>query len=412
MHLHLTVICFELFCTVLVLRRWFIVGYIYLYYEKISRIKNKEIQTMNYKEILLELYEEANKQTLSTLKLPVNVIEHIEKVAQNCFTQKGVYTVFITLAIYKICHPEQDIRNHQTQIKNGFSGRTIDTQHITPTLKELGLPSMAESGWLTRSLEQPYPYTLDYVGKISNKGVKKSFLELIDAIETTYISPSDILVELFRQIIVIQQKNKVTITPIKNPDSLTISKAISLLDSHFSYNYNTFGGSKLPVIAFYAMYEILIKELSRYDNSELKPLGSHTASDRTSKSSGDIEIYKKGVLFESIEIKLDKEINANIVRIAREKIIKYNPSRYYILSYFNVNEEERLDINNIVDDVKNKHGCQIVINGVIPSLKYYMRLITDLQEFFSKYSSLVENDTELKSIHKSKLNELVKGLAK
>jgi DNA (cytosine-5)-methyltransferase 1 len=46
----------------------------------------------------------------------------------------------------------------------GFSGRRIDTQYITPTLKELGLPAMAESGWLTRSLEQPYPYTLDYNG--------------------------------------------------------------------------------------------------------------------------------------------------------------------------------------------------------------------------------------------------------
>jgi len=50
---------------------------------------------------------------------------------------------------------------------------------ITPTLKELGLPSMAESGWLTRSLEQPYPYTLGYKGKISGKGIKEAFLNLL-----------------------------------------------------------------------------------------------------------------------------------------------------------------------------------------------------------------------------------------
>lgn len=56
----------------------------------------------------------------------------------------------VTLIVYKILHPQQDIRNHQTQIKGGFSGRTIDTKYITPTLKELNLPSMAESGWLTR----------------------------------------------------------------------------------------------------------------------------------------------------------------------------------------------------------------------------------------------------------------------
>lgn len=66
--------------------------------------------------------------------------------AQNCFVQKGVYTVYVTLSVYKLIHSEQDIRNHQTQISGGFSGRTIDAAYITPTLKEVGLPSMAESG--------------------------------------------------------------------------------------------------------------------------------------------------------------------------------------------------------------------------------------------------------------------------
>ena len=111
-------------------------------------------------------------------------------------------------------HPKQDIRNHQTQIKKGFSARTIDTKFITPTLKELGLPSMAESGWLTRSLEQPHPYTLNYEGKISNKIVKESFLQLIDTVENNTLDPKYILVELFINIIRIQKSNIVTIKPL------------------------------------------------------------------------------------------------------------------------------------------------------------------------------------------------------
>jgi DNA (cytosine-5)-methyltransferase 1 len=51
----------------------------------------------------------------------------------------------------------------------------------------------------------------------------------------------------------------------------------------------------------------------------------------TSKSAGDIEIFNKDELFEAIEIKLDKPIDTNILRIAKEKIIKYNPKRYYII---------------------------------------------------------------------------------
>ena len=163
---------------------------------------------LNYNQILEELYNEAITKKIYSKELNTITIQNIETIAQNSFNQKGVFTVFVTLSIYKIIHPEQDIRNHQIQIKNGFSGRSIDTKYITPTLKKLGLPSMAESGWLTRSLEQPYPYNLDYEGKISNKAVKKAFLELVNDIEINQINPKYILVELFKLIIEEQGVNK------------------------------------------------------------------------------------------------------------------------------------------------------------------------------------------------------------
>ena len=39
------------------------------------------------------------------------------------------------------------------ELENGFSGRSFDKKIVTPTLRKLKLPCMAESGWLTRSLE-------------------------------------------------------------------------------------------------------------------------------------------------------------------------------------------------------------------------------------------------------------------
>ncbi len=365
---------------------------------------------MNYRKTLLSIYDSALNSNTSTLNILPTDLKNIKILAQNCFSQKGVYTVFVTLAIYKIHHSNQDIRNHQTQILNGFSGRSIDTQYITPTLKALDLPSMAESGWLTRSLEQPFPYTLDYNGKISNKQVKQAFLELIDSLEKKGVDPKDILIELFSQIINLQKENKVVIQPLKSPEKVTISKIIYVLNKHFSFKYQNFGGSKLPVIAFYAIYQIIIEEVSRYSYCLLKPIGSHTASDRTSKSAGDIEIFKNDMLFEAVEIKLDKTIDANILRIAKEKIIRYNPERYYILSYAEINKNEIDLINIIIEDVKEHHGCQIVINGIMPTLKYYLRLITNLACFLNNYSSLVENDSELKTIHKQKWNELIREL--
>lgn len=362
---------------------------------------------MDYKELLISIYNEAKQDNCYREKLSEKILNNINIIAEKCFNQKGVYTVLITLSIYKILHPEQDIRNHQTQIKNGFSGRTIDTQYITPTLKQIGLPSMAESGWLTRSLEQPYPFTLDYQGKIGNKEVKKAFLELVNTIEVEKVNPKYILVELFKQIIDIQQQNKIIIQTLTNADKLTISKVIDVLNYQFSFNYNVFGGSKLPVLAFYAIYQILIDEVIRYNNCTLKSLGSHTASDKSSKSAGDIEIFKSDKLFEVLEIKLDKSIDSNIVRVAEAKILKYNPERYYILSYLDIQKSELDIINDIINNLKNNHGCQIIINGIIASLKYYLRLISSLDKFINIYSQLIENDLELKTIHKQKWNELL-----
>lgn len=365
---------------------------------------------MNYKNKLIELYNEAKKNKSYASKLNNTTQNNIELIAEKCFTQKGVYTVLITLSVYKILNPNQDIRNHQTQIKNGFSGRTIDTQFITPTLKQLKLPSMAESGWLTRSLEQPYPYTLKYNGRVSNKRAKKAFLELIDDIETKQVKPKYIIVELLKSVIKIQEENKVIIKPLENPEKLTITKIIDTLNEQFSCRYEDFGGSKLPVLAFYAIYQMIINEISRYDGCDLKELGSHTASDRTSKSAGDIEVFKGEALFEAIEIKLDKEIDANILRIAEEKIIRYNPQRYYILSFFSIKEEDSQQIQEVITRVKEKHGCQIVINGIVPTIKYYLRLLSDLELFINSYSILIQEDLELKPCHKEKWKEMIQRL--
>lgn len=366
---------------------------------------------MNYDELLILIYDEAIQGKDYSNRLDKNTLEYIKTISEKCFNQKGVFTVLITLAIYKIKHPKQDIRLHQAGLENGFSARGIDTSYITPTLKKISLPSMTESGWLTRSLEQPYPYTLDYEGKIGNKKVKKAFLELINSIEVEKINPKFILVELFKQVIDIQKSNQIEILPLTNPEKLTISKLITLLDRQFSYKYETFGGSKLPVMAFYAIYQIIINEFSRYNGCMLKELGSHTASDRTSKSAGDIEISKDDKLFEAIEIKLDKPIDENILRIAREKIIKYNPKRYYILSYYEIKAEDKEVISEIIENVKNEHGCQIIVNGIMPTLKYYMRLISNLELFYKNYSKRIETDGELKPIHKKVWSNLVKELS-
>ncbi|MDO4783404.1 MAG: restriction endonuclease, SacI family [Capnocytophaga felis] len=361
---------------------------------------------MNHKQKLIEIYNRSSN-ILDIKNIQKNIAENINIIAEKSSTQKGVYTVLITLLVHKILFPNQDIRRHQANMEGGFSGRSIDTEFITPTLKELNLPSMAESGWLTRSLEQPYPYTLDYHGKISNLSVKKAFLEILDFIEKNPKKSESILRVLFNKSIEIQSSKNIKIIPLVNPERLTIEQIINVLFEQFIYNYKTHGGSKLPVLAFYSIYSCLIKELARYKGKRLGELGSHTASDRTSKSAGDIEIFENNSIFEAVEIKLNKQIDNTIVRVAIEKIYKHNPKRYYILSNEGIRLENQEEIDSLVRNVKNQHGCQIIINGLIPTLKYYLRLISNLEDFIKNYSVLIEKDKELQFIHKEKWNELI-----
>lgn len=281
---------------------------------------------MNHKQKLKNIY--SLSFSISDIKnVPQKYLEYILTIGEQAYKQKGVYTVLVTLLTHKSLFPEQDIRKHQSSMAGGFSGRTIDSQSITPTLKELGLPSMAESGWLTRSLEQPYPYNLDYQGKISNKVVKEAFLNIIDYVQKMPEQADDVLRLILNKVIELQAQSIVNITKLVNPETLDILTIISCLEEHISTKYRVRGGSKLPVLAIYAMYKSLINEVKRYENCVLGPLGSHTASDLTSRSSGDIEVFDcQGKVFESVEIKYDKEIDLTIIRIVYEKIRTFEES--------------------------------------------------------------------------------------
>jgi DNA (cytosine-5)-methyltransferase 1 len=357
---------------------------------------------MNHAELLKEIYNSA--LTLTSLDLSEEYQSLIEVIANNALNQKGVYTVLVTLLTHKIIAPNQDVRLHQKSMENGFSGRTIDTKHITPTLRELGLPCMAESGWLTRSLEQPYPYNFDYSGKIGEP-IKNAFLCILDYIEKNPNKAKPVLAYLLFCVIQKNKTNTVLITKIDDADTITIDSIIAFLEASFTYNYKKFGGSKLPVIAFHCIFQQLIDELKRYEGCTLNKLGSHTASDRTSKTAGDIEIFKNGELIEAIEIKLDKPINSDLMRQIQQKIYKHNPKRYCVFSSGHVIEADA--VKNIVNEIKENHGCQVIVNGVIPTLKYYLRLIMSLQYFINSFLIAVENDLELKPIHRTVIVELI-----
>ena len=269
---------------------------------------------------------------------------------------------------------------------------------------------MAESGWLTRSMEQPYPYNYSYNGKIYSV-LKIPFLDILDYIEKNPTMAYNCLRLLLHKVKEVSDKNAVAIIPLENPDGLTINKIMYALKTHFLAKYGTHNGAKLPVLAFHSIYTFLVKELARYNDCYLSPLSSLTACDRTNKASGDIEIFTNdGSLFEAVEIKLDKQIDKQIMRVVADKVYKWNPQRYYILSVNGIKSEDAEEINQIVFEIETKHGCQVIINGLLNTIKYYLRLLENLEEFIEQYSKEIEEDEELQVEHKKKWNELLQSM--
>lgn len=362
-------------------------------------------------EFLEQTYTEAMKTVGSDDRIKSDLdnetSNHLREILKRSESSKAVLTVIITSLVYKIQNPEQDIRNHQTSIENGYSGRTFDTKHITPFLKSVKFPAMAESGWLTRSLEQKVPYDSNYSGAIRPDSLKTAFLETIDFIQKGN-DLDKVLSFIFQGLIIKRNEQQIDLA---KPLNLPIVTIVDLLSKHFDTKYSAEGASRLPVLALYAAYQCLINETKRFEGKTLLEIESHTSADSRSGRIGDIDIVdEKEKAFEAVEVKHGIQITAQLVRDAFEKFKTTQVNRYYLLSTANIDTSQQVEIDQEVDRIKNIHGCHVIANGLTHSLKYYLRLLTDTSEFIENYVNLIENDTALKFEHKKQWNTIISGM--
>lgn len=315
----------------------------------------------------------------------------------------------MTLFSHKIIDPEQDIRNHQSKIKGGFAGRVKDTHYVTPFLKSVGFPAMAESGWLTRSLEQAHPYNLSFPGSISPQPIKDAFLRLIDQVQNRGVSSEEVLSYMLK--LLIKQRDDRNIE-LARPHSLSIANIIYVLEKHFNYKYSCHGASRLPTLAIYAAYKCMMEQVSRFENKMLCPLESHTSADSQSGQIGDIQVNNSnGLPFEGIEVKHLIQITPELILHAYEKFMAFHTERYYLLTTANMDLADWGNINKIIQQISRNHGCQVIVNGVYSSLKYYLRLLNDPAEFIDAYVELLKADENVKYPHETAWNEIISNLS-
>ena len=375
--------------------------------------------------ILEEAYQHAESGRNAYFGLSESQQKWVKTIVEKSESHKAVLAVLITSLTKKIETPTQDVRYHKTELSNGYSGRGFDTQHVTPFIQEkFRRLAMKESGWLTRSLEQVHAFTLDFPGKIRSKPVKEAFLEILNDIEENQTDPERYLYATFASLISLMERSKVDLGLLETAnanldqtpqtDTVTIDKIVNLLKYHFSYNYRVAGASRLPVLAVYSTYEMLMM-LERYEGKTLPPLKSHTTSDIKSGGIGDIEVLEKnGNFFEAVEIKHNIPISLTIVSSAYEKFADTSVCRYYLLTTAEPNVDNPKKVDQLVQQIHKQHGCEVIVNGILPSLKYYLRLLSNPKLFLDCYSKNLQLDfnqsTDIKETHLRFWSELLDSL--
>ena len=61
------------------------------------------------------------------------------------------------------------------------------------------------------------------------------------------------------------------------------------------------------------------------------------------------------------------------------------------------NVEDVDSVNELVSEIHRQHGCEVIVNGILPSLKYYLRLLINSQLFLENYSKNLQLDFQQKA---------------
>ncbi|MCX5983017.1 MULTISPECIES: DNA methyltransferase [Nostocales] len=291
---------------------------------------------------------------------------------------------------------------------NGYSARVLDTKVTTPFFK-INFPRYAnkETAFLTKATRAEIIWNFEEGIKLPlrSKSLVEPFLTLIDKIENQKIDIEQCIIYILSQLHLLSQYHEVvfleTLEVANSVNIININRVMKMVERHFQEPLS----SRLPVIVIFAIYKQLFKTIRRFENKILLPLNVHTSADK--HGYGDIEIRDNhNNPFEILEIKHNVPIDRNMILDIVKKSANTTIERYYILTTYKdcfINQDEEEYINELILNIKRESGLEIIANGIVNTLKYYLRFIEDYREFINTYTEeLVKdarNSTEIKESH-------------
>ena len=277
-----------------------------------------------YEKILDNAYDKAIKHLSNSFIKDPTTADALTVVSLNP-KNRACIRLLLSCLLAKIYDGKIDIRKPYTKIhKTGcFSGRTIDENYITPFINKYDLPCNSTTAFLTpalRNRNNVLTKNIDLVGRPPE--VYKNVLYLLDEVHKGNVSPSDMLTEAIRLLLVFRNRKKQRIQSLL--EELKTTEEISQLPAKMIINI--IGqhlvcpdSSRLPVLVVAAAYNAS----QEYLQERILPLESHTAADSQTGSLGDLEVtlVNDDNIITSYEMKNQRVTKDSIDR-AVEKIAK------------------------------------------------------------------------------------------
>jgi DNA adenine methylase len=308
-----------------------------------------------------------------------------------CSTKSGIRAV-LACSLAKVHNPNLDIRKPYTEIgdPDSYSGRTIDEQYIEDFVLDRDLPANQTTAWLTPAF-RTNSETLERGTELTGTPAKlyKSVIDLLNDVYEGKISASELLVETFRQQLLLKREQQNRLEQLKEEiggeeDKIPLSseEIVTLVNQHLESPHS----SRLPVLVVAAAYRAAESNLG----TEVRSLYSHNAPDVQTGALGDVEITveNSSEIVTCYEMKY-KEVTEGDVRTAVKKIGRYDGriDNYIFITTEDIDEDVRDYMKSLYRELG---GVEIAILDCIGFLRHFLHLFHRLRnDFLDEYQELV-----------------------
>ena len=310
------------------------------------------------------------KAKVNTSKVSQQATQGVRGLVDSVTSEVG--RALIGLSVMQLCiksiAPDQNIRLHkgnsnQTSFSwvEGISMRTLDKEHVTPTLRKYNLLKLNADGFMmTRSLAENYPYTFLY--KANLRGAREQWLALVEELETGKSSPIETLKHLLSQLITVAA------------DFDTAAEGCLLLVNQVIGNFPT-RGSVVSLLKQHAddsdyvarLFEINMHSLMQaavetgaYGYVTVKPLSQMRSANKKHGNIADIELLEDNQIIEAWDAKYGKGYLREEIEEATEKIQGHDFVK--IIGFVTNTEIERTnEISDRIEEIKQLYSVHLEI---------------------------------------------------